>query len=232
MRYFCSMNSTLFVLLQTQAFETLPRTDRVDWIGLMLLLLGMILLMILQYRNPNAISSMVSRSFRETTKKLYFAAPAIDSIDKSLFFMIFFSGGALCVHYLLGVNQLGWAKLLLVYSIPLLFLLFLALPLRIVAFVAGYQKPTSKIIKRQLPVLFLMGIVLLPMGALLFLNLDFPQFIEVTIIATMIVLVIWLHVRVFRDLFLEQISIYYIFMYFCTLEILPMFVFWVWIWRT
>lgn len=226
------MNSALFVLLQSQAFETLPRTDRVDWLGLMLLLFGLILLMALQYRNPHAIASMVARSFRETTKKLYFAAPAIDSIDKSLFFLIFFSGGALCAHYLIGSSHLSGWGLVLLYALPLLFLLFLALPLRIVAFIAGYQKTTSKIIRRQLPVLFLMGVILLPLGALMFLNIDFSSFIKAMIVFTVGTLVIWLHVRVFRDLILEQISIYYIFMYFCTLEILPMFIFWVWIWRT
>jgi hypothetical protein len=46
-----------------------------------------------------------------------------------------------------------------------------------------------------------------------------------------IMLFVWIHIRVAQDLILEQIPIYYIFMYFCTLEILPLFTIWVWISR-
>ena len=87
-------------LLQTQQFETLPRFEHVDVLGLSLLVGGLILLMLLQFRNPSAIPSMLTRSFRETNKKLYFASAAIDAIDKLLFFGIYLTGGALCLHYM------------------------------------------------------------------------------------------------------------------------------------
>lgn len=218
-------------LLQTPPFETLPRTDRVDVLGLSLLVGGLILLMLLQFRNPSAIPSMLSRSFRETNKKLYFASAAIDSIDKLLFFGIYLTGGALCLHYML--SGFNWQTLSgpIIYFLPLILLAFLVLPLRITALVSGHNKAVSKIIKRQLPVLFLIGVVFIPFGLLFYINIDFGQTLNFMVMGIAVMLFVWIHIRVAQDLILEQIPIYYIFMYFCTLEILPLFTIWVWISR-
>jgi hypothetical protein len=218
-------------LLQTPPFEALPRTDRVDVLGLSLLVCGLVFLMLLQFRNPSAIPSMLSRSFRETNKKLYFASAAIDSIDKLLFFGIYLTGGALCLHYMLrGFN---WQTLSgpIIYFLPLILLAFLVLPLRITALVSGHNKTVSKILKRQLPVLFLIGVVFIPFGLLFYINVDFGQTLNFMVLGIVIMLFVWIHIRVAQDLILEQIPIYYIFMYFCTLEILPLFTIWVWISR-
>jgi hypothetical protein len=218
-------------LLQTQPFETLPRTDRMDVLALSLLVSGLILLMLLQFRNPSAIPSMLSRSFRETNKKLYFASAAIDSIDKLLFFGIYLTGGALCLHYML--SGFNWQTLSgpIIYFLPLILLVFLVLPLRITALVSGQNKAVSKILKRQLPVLFLIGVVFIPFGLLFYINFDFGQSLNFMVLGIVVILFVWIHIRVGQDLILEQIPMYYIFMYFCTLEILPIFTIWVWISR-
>jgi hypothetical protein len=187
--------------------------------------------MLLQFRNPSAIPSMLSRSFRETNKKLYFASAAIDSIDKLLFFGIYLTGGALCLHYML--SGFNWQTLSgpIIYFLPLILLAFLVLPLRITALVSGHNKTVSKILKRQLPVLFLIGVVFIPFGLLFYINVDFGQTLNFMVLGIVIMLFVWIHIRVAQDLILEQIPIYYIFMYFCTLEILPLFTIWVWISR-
>jgi hypothetical protein len=218
-------------LLQTPPFEALPRTDRVDVLGLSLLVCGLVFLMLLQFRNPSAIPSMLSRSFRETNKKLYFASAAIDSIDKLLFFGIFLTGGALCLHYMLSGFNVQTLSGPIIYFLPLILLAFLVLPLRITALVSGHNKTVSKILKRQLPVLFLIGVVFIPFGLLFYINVDFGQTLNFMVLGIVIMLFVWIHIRVAQDLILEQIPIYYIFMYFCTLEILPLFTIWVWISR-
>lgn len=225
------MNQPFQFPLQTQVFETLPRTDRVDVLGLSLLVGGLVLLMLLQFRNPSAIPSMLSRSFRETNKKLYFASAAVDSIDKLLFFAIYFTGGALCLHYVLEGFNLHTLAVPLVYLLPLLLLAFWVLPLRITAIISGYNKEVSKILKRQLPVLFLIGVVFIPFGLLFYIHIDFGLALNYVVLSIVVLLFVWIHIRVAQDLILEQISIYYIFMYFCTLEILPLFIIWVWISR-
>jgi hypothetical protein len=224
------MSSPSLVLLQSNTFETLPRMSSVDWIGLSFLLSGLMFLMFLQYRNPSAIGSMLARSFRETTKKLYFASAAIDSIDKLLFSLIFIVSGALCVHFLLDTPRTGVLQIVS-YFLPVYILLVLFVPMRLVAFVSGFEKPISKIVKRQMPVIYLTGVVLLLIGTLLFLKIDLATIWDWMFLLILVFFFVWIHIRIIRDLILEQISIVYIFMYFCTLEILPLFIFWVWISR-
>jgi hypothetical protein len=119
----------------------------------------------------------------------------------------------------------------IIYFLPLILLAFLVLPLRITALVSGHNKTVSKILKRQLPVLFLIGVVFIPFGLLFYINVDFGQTLNFMVLGIVIMLFVWIHIRVAQDLILEQIPIYYIFMYFCTLEILPLFTIWVWISR-
>ncbi len=228
--YFCSMVRASLTLLQSNPFQTIPRIDRVDWMGLTLLVSGLILLMILQYRNPGAIGSMVARSVRETSKKLYFAAPAIDSIDKLLFSLIYLVSGGLCVHFLFEEILFDTVPYM-AYLAPLLLILFLFVPIRFLGFVVGYDKSLSKIIKRQMPLVFLTGIALLVLGLILFLKIDIGSLGVWVFMSLLLLFLLWMHVRVFQDLILDQISIFYIFMYFCTLEILPIFVLGVWISR-
>ena len=218
-------------LLQTQQFETLPRFEHVDVLGLSLLVGGLILLMLLQFRNPSAIPSMLTRSFRETNKKLYFASAAIDAIDKLLFFGIYLTGGALCLHYMLSGFNLQSLYRPVIYFLPFILLAFLVLPLQITALVSGQNKAVSKILKRQLPVLFLIGVVFIPFGLLFYINIDFGQSLNFMVLGIVVILFVLIHIRVGQDLILEQIPMYYIFMYFCTLEILPIFTIWVWISR-
>lgn len=225
------MKNHFLSLLQMQLFETLPRMERVDWTGLILLFMVLFLLMLLQYRNPNAITSMVARAFRETTKKLYFASPAIDTIDKLLFFGIYLTSGALCVHYALLEFELKSTGIFLKYFSPLIILAFWVLPLRFTAIVSGHNKEVLKILKRQMPVLFLTGIILIPFAILFYINSDYRHLLNFVVLGIMVSFVAWIHVRVIYDLILEQISIYYIFMYFCILEILPLFIIWIWISR-
>jgi hypothetical protein len=224
------MTRFFLILLQSNPFESQPRIGHVDWIALSLLLSGLILLMILHYRNPSAINSMLSRSFRETTKKLYFATAAIDSIDKLLFSLIYVVSGALCVHFLFNELLDGLLQYT-AYFLPVYLLLVLFVPMRFVAFVSGFEKPVAKIVKRQMPVIYLTGIVLLLVGVLLFLKIDLGSVWNWTFLGALVLFYLWIHIRIVQDLILEQISIIYIFMYFCTLEILPLFIFWVWISR-
>lgn len=230
MSYFCGMALWAAVMLQSDPFETIPRFNNVDGIGMSFLLTSLITLMVLQYRNPSAIGSMVARSFQETSKKLYFAAPAIDSIDKLLFSTIYFFSGALCIHLLLHEFLDGMAKIV-AYSFPIIVVFFLFVPMRVAGFVSGFDKSISKIIKRQMPIVYLTGLMFLMIGILLFLRLEIDIIWNWTILILIATFLIWLHVRVIKDLILEQISIFYIFMYFCTLEILPLFIIGVWISR-
>lgn len=173
---------------------------------------------------------MVSRSFRVTTKKLYFASAAIDSIDKLLFSLIYIISGALCAHFLLN-NLIDGLLQYTAYFLPVYLLLVLFVPMRLVAIVSGFEKAVSKIVKRQMPVIYLTGLVLLLVGVLLYLKIDVRSFWNWTFLGILVLFYFWIHIRIVQDLILEQISIIYIFMYFCTLEILPLFIFWVWISR-
>ena len=118
-----------------------------------------------------------------------------------------------------------------IYFLPFILLAFLVLPLQITALVSGQNKAVSKILKRQLPVLFLIGVVFIPFGLLFYINIDFGQSLNFMVLGIVVILFVWIHIRVGQDLILEQIPMYYIFMYFCTLEILPIFTIWVWISR-
>jgi hypothetical protein len=218
------------LLLQSYPFETIPRANNVDWIGMSFLLTSLVTLMFLQYRNPSAIGSMVARSFQETSKKLYFAAPAIDSIDKLLFSIIYYFSGALCIHILFHEFLEGGAKIM-AYSFPIILVFFLFGPMRIAGFISGTDKAISKIVKRQMPIIYLKGLMLLMIGILLFLRIETVLIWNWIILILLASFLIWLHIRIAKDLILEQISILYIFMYFCTLEILPIFIFVVWISR-
>jgi hypothetical protein len=216
------MASLAFILLQIEPFETLPRLNRVDWLGVAFLFAGLSLLIILHYRNPSAISSMIMRSIRETSKKLYFALPAIDSLDKLLFTTIFIISGAFCVHFLLS-DLLSGIALFVAYLFPFLLMLFLFMPLRFIGFVSGNTKVISQIVQSQMPIVYLAGLMLLLIGMLLFLQIELGVYWRWVFGVLVLVNLLWLHVRVIRDLIQHQISMFYIFMYFCTLEILPIF---------
>jgi len=218
------------VLLQVP-FETPLRANQTDWLGLSLLLVCVTLFMILQFRNPSAIGSVISRSIRENSSKLYFASPAIDSVDKILMYALFFFGTNSCLHYLFADTSPSSGFTFLIYLIPLAWVVFLILPFNLVFFISGVHKQGATILKHQLPVLFLAGISSVPLGVGLFLNLNYSYSIQIIFLATMTLFFVWMHIRVFRELIVEHVSFLYIFIYFCTLEILPLLTLWVWISR-
>lgn len=218
-------------LLQTEMpFETLARVNKADWMGLFLFFAGLLFFIILLYRNPVVLRSLVIRVFKNDTEKLYFSAPAIDSVDKILLFTIYLCGSVLAVHFFLEI-QFFESLHFLIYLAPIAVLIFLALPFFLVAQLLGFVKITVLVWRKQIPIFYLLGILLLPLGSLLFVDPHYQEGFKVLIYIVLSLFFLWIHVRVTRELILAGFKFYYIFLYFCTLEILPVLYFWVWLSR-
>lgn len=218
-------------LLQTELpFETVRRVEQTDWFGMTLFFLGLILLIILLYRNPSVLASLVSRSFRNDTEKLYFSAPAIDSLDKLLLYLIYGCTSILSIYFFVEQEfDSSWRFAL--YLLPVGLVLFFIVPFLLTAFVVGFYKLSRIILAKQSPLLFLFGLLLLPAGGFLFFNTDVLLYARSVIFILSILFVLWMHFRVFRELIVGGFPVYYIFVYFCTLEILPIAFIWVLITR-
>lgn len=217
-------------LLQIHAalpFETIERSSKADWFGLILFFAGILSLIVLLYRNPNVLFSLFSRALKNDTEKLYFSAPAIDSVDRIFLFIIYMCSTILSIHFFVEEHfnaSLRWV----LYLSPVAILLFFSLPLIGTAQVVGFTKFSLYLLKKQAPILFLFGLILLPVGGLLFVDTAYFFYIQVLLVVLFFSVLLWLHIRVVRTLIVEGFPFYFIFMYFCTLEILPFALFWVW----
>lgn len=211
-------------------FETIERSTKSDWFGLVLFFTGILSLIILQYRNPNVLISLFSRATKNDTEKLYFSAPAIDSVDRIFLFVIYLCSTILSIHFFVESHfdaSIRWV----LYLLPVALLIFFTIPLLITAQLVGYNKYFYYLIRKQAPLLFLFGLGLLPVGGLIFVDATYFLYVQALILLLFLFVLVWLHFRMARALILEGFPFYFIFMYFCTLEILPIAFLWVWISR-
>jgi hypothetical protein len=221
-------------LLQIPAeipFETIKRSTPADWYGLLLFFTGLLSLIVLLHRNPNVLVSLFTRLLKNDSDKLYFSAPAIDSLDRIFLSVIYLCSTLLSIHFFLENrfdNSLRW----LLYLTPLAAILYFSLPFMFIARVVGFTKFSWYLLKKQMPIVFLFGLILLPIGGLLFLDIQSTIYIQVLILILFSLFLVWLHFRVVSALIVEGFPLYFIFMYFCSLEILPLIFSWVWLSRT
>jgi hypothetical protein len=218
------------LLVSELPFETGIRVTNADWFGLSLLLVNLILLIILLYRNPLVLTSLFQRLLKNDQEKLYFSAPAIDSVDRLLLFVIYFLASNLTLYSFFDdvlYRRLGFS----LFILPVVIVLFFLIPFFLTALLLDFVKLSRAIALKQTPLLFVFGLIQLPLGLVVFFeSYDITQLRLLFLLSAAVVLV-WLHLRVIRILLINGFSAYYIFMYFCTLEILPTAFFWVWLSR-
>jgi hypothetical protein len=212
------------------AFETLKRSTNADWFGLLMFFLGLIFLLVLFYRNPQILNSLISRIFKNDSEKLFFSAPAIDTIDRIFLFLIYLSTTLLTVHFFVE-QELNLFWRFLIYSLPLLAILYFILPFYFISLVVGFSKHARHILAKQSNLLFFFGLALLPIVGFLFFDSYSLIYVKWVIALILASTLLWIHLRVFRELIINGYGVYYIFMYFCTLEILPVSIIWVLITR-
>ncbi len=227
MTYFCAMFQTGIILQEALPFDTPLKVTKADWFGLTLFFVGLFFFMILLYRNPVILRSLVARTIKSNSDKLYFSAPAIDTIDKILLFLIYWIGAILVVHFFIEAQFLPQIRWML-YLVPVGILLYWFIPFFLISQLLGFTKISLAIWKKQVPIIFLAGLVLLSAGLLLFVDLAYEEYFKLLIFSILIVFYFWIHLRVWREFILSGFKFYYIFMYFCTLEILPFAFLWVW----
>lgn len=218
------------LLINELPFETAIRVTNADWFGLSLFIVNLILLVVLLYRNPSVISSLFLRIFKNDGEKLYFSAPAIDSVDRVLLFLIYLLSSNLTLYSFFDgsfYDKLGFA----IFTIPVAIVLFFAIPFFLTSVLLGFVKLSRSISSKQSPLLFVSGLIQLPVGLLIFFESYNMLHLRIMFLVFAAIMLLWLHFRVIRMLLINGFSMYYIFVYFCTLEILPLAFFWVWLSR-
>lgn len=211
-------------------FETVLRTTKTDWFGVTLFFSGLTLLIAVLYRNPLVIKSLIIRSFKSESEKLYFSAPAVDSIDRLLLTLIFLVSSMLSIHYFVEIHFSSSIRFLL-YSLPLLVVSFFVIPFKIISFLIGFSKLSNSVLRRQLPIIHLFGIIVLIFEGLLFVEFGYSIQLNLIILGVLGAGFLWMHIKAISQLIRSGFSVYYIFIYFCTLEILPIAFLLVWMLR-
>lgn len=220
------MKANSLLLLNDLPFETALREQSSDWLALVIFFSGLIGLVTLIYRNPQVLSSLIIRAFKSNTDKLYFSTPAIDSVDRLVLFLIYFSGCFLCFRFF-ELPEKGSYALWILFALPLVLIIYFVLPYFSVSFVLGEQKKAKHILRNQGAPFFLFGITLIALGGFLFVDFSSKWVLQTIFLSLLLIVLIWIHLRVFRELVMLGVSVYYIFIYFCTLELLPIAFLWV-----
>lgn len=220
----------VIIMQNNLGFETLKRSTNADWFGLLMFFSGLIFLLVLFYRNPQILNSLIARIFKNDSEKLFFSAPAIDSIDRIFLFWIYLSTTLLAVHFFVDQElNLFWS--FLIYALPVLAILYFIVPFYLLSIVLGFSKHARLILAKQSNLLFFFGLSLLPIVGFLFFDSFYLIYVKWVIALIFAGTLLWIHLRVFRELIINGYGVYYIFMYFCTLEILPVSIIWVLITR-
>lgn len=220
------MKATSLMLLYDIPFETALREHSSDWSALVIFFSGLMGIVALIYRNPQVMSSLIIRAFKSNSDKLYFSTPAIDSVDRLILFLIYFSGCYLCLRFFDLPETVPYAFWLL-FALPLVLVLYFIVPYYSVFFTLGEQKKAKHILRNQGAPFYLFGIALIALGGFLFVDFSSIWVLQISFLSLSLIVLIWIHLRVFRELVLSGVSVYYIFIYFCSLELLPIAFLWV-----
>ena len=220
------MKFTSHILTNDLPFQTVLRENSDDWLSLVIFFASLTFLVALIYRNPQVLSSLITRTFKSNADKLYFSSPAIDSVDRILLFLIYFSGSFLCLQFL-ELQQFTPHATWVLLTLPLFFVLYFVVPFYFVVFALGMHKNGIHLLRKQSALFFLFGLVLIMLGGFFFIDISSKWILQFIFMGLSLIVLILIHFRIFRELVSSGVSVYYIFIYFCTLEILPFAFLWV-----
>lgn len=196
------------------------------WIGI-LLLLNFILLSSVRFNNGKAFVHLF-KLLNSTThvddrlKETY----RLESFVNVGFLLNFIIGLFICVFYLaIDMVHLDWS-ISIVSSALIVFWMFVmqSLPPRIIGWLIGESLPQKTILSNTFVGFHFFGIVFSFLGLVWYLNPYFKKELSMLIV---ILFVLMNLVRIIKNSIVvisAGVSWYYIILYFCTLEILPLFV--------
>lgn len=209
-------------------FEVAERYTPVDFTTTALFVLGLIFFITIQYKNQSVLNDLFSMSFNIHLALSGKKMKNQDTLDKIILGFIFLVSSSLLIyHFTRDLVFSNLSSQIGLYALPLILIAFFALPLYLVGLLLGERKTILIIFDKILPVLFLLGIILLALSLILFFQVEWLSYMSRTLIGLILLFILWIHVIGMLELIQRGFSLFYIFMYFCTLEILPLVFVWV-----
>ena len=215
------MKLSITYLLQ---LNELPLEHRVHFFPqelIYLLFLCILLLAVVKILHPDFLQHLIKKTFVSHLEKKGFGQETNRIKNAALLLNLNYFLSASVITFMLLTYfkvELVW----LVVFIPIIFFFYLHLTLKLTGIITG---ESQKLISNHNLITFshqLTGIILVPLGFIWYLNISYSTYLVQVI--GMIFALIFLHriIKGIRLAYENNIALYYIILYFCTLEIWPL----------
>lgn len=212
------------IMLQI-SFELYERQTQITSILLMIVLVCSSIIGIGRINNPQFFLLVGKGFFKLKSQEKSFSEGTRLSGGASFALILnFFISLTLCSFLLFFSNSNLWFSLLAALIVSFSYILIQQVGFRITSFFSGQSEITENISLVTNQVWFLGGIVFLLIALFWVLNMRFKDVFGIIFLVVVFIITMFRFIKGFLIAYRSRIRWYYIFLYLCTLEILPVFI--------